>query len=72
MYHADLNEILVQGIFPDHLNQENNKRFILAKPTGCRVSENKRFWNCPRFGVPGYCLRSAHTRRLVPWTSPCN
>ena len=37
----------------------------LAKPksgapglfiTGCRVSENKRFWNCTRFDVSGYCL----------------
>ena len=27
--------------------------FIL---TGCRISENKRIWNCPPFGFPGYCL----------------
>ena len=27
--------------------------FIL---TGCRISENKRLWNCPPFGFPGYCL----------------
>ena len=27
--------------------------FIL---TGCRISENKRLWNCLPFGFPGYCL----------------
>ena len=27
--------------------------FIL---TGCRISENKRLWNCPPFGFPGNCL----------------
>ena len=27
--------------------------FIL---TGCRIRENKRLWNCPPFGFPGYCL----------------
>ena len=27
--------------------------FIL---TGCRISENKRLWNCPPFGFPGYYL----------------
>ena len=27
--------------------------FIL---TGCRIGENKRLWNCPRFGFSGYCL----------------
>ena len=27
--------------------------FIL---TGCRITENKRLWNCPPFGFPGYCL----------------
>ena len=24
--------------------------------TGCRISENKRLWNCPPFGFPGNCL----------------
>ena len=44
----------------------NRVNIDLAKPkseapglfilTGCRISENKRFWNCPRFGVSCYCL----------------
>ena len=46
---------------------KSNRQYIdLAKPksgapgffilTGCMVSENKKFSNCPRFGVSGYCL----------------
>ena len=44
----------------------SNKYIDLAKPksgapglfilTGCRISENKRLWNCPPFGFPGNCL----------------
>ena len=43
-----------------------NVKIYLAKPqsgapglfilTGCRISENKRLWNCPPYGFPGYCL----------------
>ena len=46
------------------VNKKNN--IDLAKPksgapgmfifTGCRISENKRLWNCPPFGFPRYCL----------------
>ena len=30
-------------------------------------SENKRFSNCPRFGVPGYCLIKSFS---LPFESP--
>ena len=48
------------------LHVGGNKYIYLAKPksgapglfilTGCRISENKRLWNCQPFGFPRYCL----------------
>ena len=47
-------------------NLQQVKYIDLAKPksgapglfifTGCRISENKRLWNCPPLGFPGFSL----------------